>query len=313
MPWGIRLNFSDHLQSGILRIVGWFLRRFSIRRVQKMAAGVGRFAYRRLRIRRSVALTNLKLCFPEKDDAEIEKILEGAYVNIATVLFEFLCFPKFTAGNLGSFVDFSEESRRLVEDGLGKGRGLVMMSGHFSNWELIALTIGASFPGKMQIIVHPFHNEAVDRLANRYRGHLGNSTVPMANAIRAALTHLKSNGILALLADQSAAKESDPANFFGIDVPTFQGPASFALRMRADILAGFLIRNEDGTYTVDLQKIDYDDLEDDSQENVRELTQRHVTILEEFIRKYPSNWLWFHKRFKHVTQFQTMMEGAKQN
>lgn len=307
------MKFSDHLQSGILRIAGFFLRRFSIRRVQKMAAAVGRFACRRVRIRRSVALANLKLCFPEKSDTEIEKILEGAYVNIATVLFEFLCFPGFTVGNLKDFVDFSEQSRQMVEDGLRKGTGLIMMSGHFSNWELIALTIGASFPGRMQIIVHPFHNKAVDVLANKYRSHLGNSTVPMASSIRAALTHLKSNGILALLADQSAAKESDPARFFGIDVPTFQGPASFALRTRADILGGFLIRNADGTYTVDLRKIDYEDLVEDSPENVRELTQRHVSMLEDFIRKYPTDWLWFHKRFKHVTQFQTMMEGAKEN
>ena len=240
-------------------------------------------------------------------------MLEGAYVNIATVFFEFLCFPKFTVENLKSVVEFSEESRRMVEDGLRKGTGLVMMSGHFSNWELIALTIGAYFPGRMQIIVHPFHNEAVDKLANKYRSRLGNSTVPMASSIRAALTHLKSNGILALLADQSAAKESDPAKFFGIDVPTFQGPASFALRMRSDILAGFLIRNENGKYTVHLQKIDYDDLADDSPENVRELTQRHVAILEEFIRKYPSDWLWFHRRFKHMPQFQRLMEEAKQN
>ena len=71
-----------------------------------MARSVGRFAYRRLRIRRDVAMANLKLCFPEKSDPELEKILEGAYVNIATVLFEFLYFPKFTKKNLEEAVEF---------------------------------------------------------------------------------------------------------------------------------------------------------------------------------------------------------------
>ncbi len=284
---------------------------FPIGRVQKMAASVGRFAYRHVRIRRKVALTNLRLCFPEKGSEELENILERAYVNIATVLFEFLYFPKFTTANLKDVVEFTAESRSLIESGFTRGNGLVMISGHFSNWELIALAIGASFPGKIQIIVHPFHNKGVDRLAERYRCHLGNSTVPMGNSIRAALTQLKSNGILALLADQSAARESAPARFFGIDVPTFQGPSSFALRTRADMLAGFLIRRGDGTYLIDLRKIDFSDLKDDSEENVRELTQRHVSLLEDFIRMHPGDWLWFHKRFKHVPEFQRAMEESK--
>lgn len=305
------MNISDHIQSGLLGLTGAFLRLFSLRRVQKMARSLGRFAYRRLRVRRDVALANLKLCFPEKGDRELENILEGAYVNIATVLFEFLWFPKFTPENLKDVVDFSADSRRLMENGFKKGNGLVMMSGHFSNWELIALAIGACYPGKMQIIVHPFHNKAVDRVAERYREHLGNSTVPMANSIRAALTQLKSNGIVALLADQSAAKESASARFFNIDVPTFQGPASFALRTHALVLAGFLIRKEDGTYKVDLQEIDSSDLKDDSEENVRELTQRHVNRLEDFIRRYPTDWLWFHRRFKHVPEFQKMLEEVR--
>ncbi len=305
------MSLSDHLQSSLLKLAGAFLRRFSVRRVQKMAAWVGRFAYRHVRIRRLVALTNLRLCFPEKHSGELENILEGAYVNIATVLFEFLYFPNLTADNLRNLVDFSPGSRALMESGFRKGNGLVMMSGHFSNWELIALAIGAAFPGKIQIVVHPFHNKAVDTLANRYRSHLGNSTVPMSNSIRAALTQLKSNGIVALLADQSAAKESAPAKFFGIEVPTFQGPASFALRTRADMLAGFLVRRKDGTYEVDLRRIDFTDLKDDSEENVKELTQRHVALLEDFIRRYPADWLWFHKRFKHTPEFQKAMEADR--
>ena len=94
-------------------------------------------------------------------------------------------------------------------------------------------------------------------------------------------------------------------------MPTFQGPSSFALRTHALVLAGFLIRREDGTYKVDLREIDSSDLKDDSEENVRELTQRHVNVLEDFIRKYPSDWLWFHRRFKHVPEFQKLLEGVR--
>ncbi|MCL4540444.1 MAG: hypothetical protein M1469_05650 [Bacteroidetes bacterium] len=306
------MKAADHLQSGLLKLVGFLLRLFPLRRVQKMAASLGRFAYRHIPIRGDVARANLHLCFPEKEDGEIEKILEESYVNIATVLFEFLYFPKFTRENLRNFIDFSDEMYRLIESDLEKGKGLIMISGHFSNWELIALTVGALSPKNLLIIVHPFHNEAVDNVAEGYRSHLGNITVPMGKSIRAALNQLTSNGILALLADQSAAKESPTARFFGVEVPTFQGPSSFALRTGAAVQVGFMIRTEDGKYRVDLQRVDYNDLKDESEENVRELTQRHVNILEDYIRRYPDKWLWFHKRFKHVPAFQELLRRMKE-
>ena len=306
------MRVADHVQSGLFKLAGFLVRLFPLRRVQKMAASLGRFVYRHIPVRAAVARANLHLCFPEKGDDEIEKILEGSYVNFVTVLFEFLYFPKFTRENLRDFVEYSDEANRLIQTDLEKGRGLVMIGGHFSNWELIALTVGALSPKNLLIIVHPFHNEAVDKVAEAYRAHLGNVTVPMGKSIRAALSQLMSNGILALLADQSASKESLTARFFGIDVPTFQGPSSFALRTGAAVQFGFIIRNDDGTYRVDLQSIDYSDLKDESEESVRELTQRHVNILEDYIRRYPDKWLWFHKRFKHVPEFQELLRKMKE-
>lgn len=305
------MNLSDHLQSGLIKLLGIFLRRFSLRRVQKMAASLGRFFYRHFPIRKDVALANLKMCFPEKGSDEIEAIIEKTYVNVATVFLEFLYFPKFTKENIGEVLDFPDESRRLIRSALSRGKGLILISGHFGNWELGALAIGAFSSKQLTIIVHPFHNKAVDKFVNEYRSLLGNSTVPMDNSVRTSLYTLRENGIVALLADQSSAKESLPARLFGIDIPTFQGPALFALRTRAVVATGFPTRKNDGTYRLDLNEIDYGDLRDDSETNVAELTQRHVNALEKVIRKYPENWLWFHKRFKHVQAFQEKLREAK--
>jgi KDO2-lipid IV(A) lauroyltransferase len=302
---------SDSLQSLLLRLLGVFLRRFSLERVQKMAKSAGEFFYKRVPIRRQVALANLKLCFPQKDMSELEDILKKAYVNIATVFFEFLYFPKFTKEKLEELVEFPDEARRLIESALERGRGLILISGHFSNWELVALAVGAFSPKRFLIIVHPFHNRSVDRLANKYRGLLGNTTVPMANSVRASLSTLSKNGIVALLADQSAAKESPPARFFEMEVPTFQGPSSFAFRTGAAVQVGFLIRKSDGTYRLDLREVDYSDLKDGSEKDVMELTQRHVNILEEYIQRFPECWLWFHKRFKHIPAYHEMIRKMK--
>lgn len=305
------MSAADHLQSGLFRLAGFIIRRFSLRRVQKIAASVGRFAYRRLPIRRDVALANLRLCFPERNDSALRSILEKSYVNIATVLFEFVYFPKFTKKNLEKVVEFPDEARNLIDSALRRGKGLILMSGHYSNWELEALAVGALSSKQFVIIVHPFQNEAVDRIANRYRELLGNATVPMSNSIRISISTLRENGVIALLADQSAAKESAPSKFFGMEVPTFQGPASFALRTGAAFQFGFVVRKEDGTYRFHLQEIDYTDLKNDSIESVTELTQRHVSALEDCIRKYPEYWLWFHRRFKHLQVFQEELKKVK--
>ncbi len=306
------MNIADHVQSWVIKILGFSLRRFSLRRVRKMAASVGRFFYRYIPVRRDVALANLGLCFPDKSRDELEKILAGCYVNVATVLFEFLYFPKFTKESLHKVTEFSESTRSLVESALERGKGLIMIGGHFSNWELIAFSVGAFSPKRILAIVHPLHNKPVDGLTDKYRQLLGNKTVPMANSIRASISELRSNGIVGLLADQSPAKESAPARFFGIDVPTFQGPASFALRTGAALLVGGLIRKDDGSYRIELREIDYSDLKDESEESVRELTQRHVAILEDYVRRYPEWWLWFHKRFKHLQVFQEKLREIKE-
>jgi KDO2-lipid IV(A) lauroyltransferase len=305
------MSITDHLQSGLIKLLGVLIRRFSLERVQKMATATGKFFYRHVPIRRNVALANLRLCFSEKGEEEIQSILQQAYINVATVFFEFLYFPKFTKHRLRDFVEFPEESRRLIESAMNRGNGLVLMSGHFSNWELVALAIGAFSPKRFAVVVHPFHNKTVDAFTNKYRRHLGNSTVPMENSVRASISTLRENGIVALLADQSSAKESLPARFFGIDVPTFQGPALFALRTRAAVQFGFLIRKDDGTYRLHLEEIDYTDLKDASEKNAAELTQRHVDALEKAIREYPGNWLWFHRRFKHVPAFQEKLKETE--
>ncbi len=191
-----------------------------------MSVWLGKFLYRHFPIRKDVALANLRLCFPEKGDGEIETIIEKAYTNVAKVFLEFLYFPKLTKENIKGVVEFPDESYRLIQSALERGKGLILMSGHFGNWEIVALAVGAFSPKPLSIIVHPFHNKPVDKYANRYRSLLGNSTVPMDNSVRASLSTLRENGIVALLADQSSAKESLTARFFGMERPDFSGPGS---------------------------------------------------------------------------------------
>jgi len=303
------LRLRDRLQAWILISAGKIVRLFPIFIVQLFGKFLGILAYHFFPYRKDVALANLKMCMPEKATVEIEKIIKGSYVNFATVLLEFLYFPKLNQSRLERLVEIPEDALKMMEGALKKGKGLILLSGHFSNWELNALAVGNVLTRKPMVIVHPFHNRFVDKIVNHYRSLLGNVTIPMEASVRGALITLRDNGVLALLADQSASRESPASIFFGMEVPTYQGPATFALKTGAALQMGFLVRKSDGKYKFELHEIDYSDLMGTNEENVVTLTQRHVTLLEDYIRRYPHLWLWFHRRFKHLKSFQETLSG----
>lgn len=103
--------------------------------------------------------------------------------------------------------------------------------------------------------------------------------------------------------DQSANPEySSYVNFFGRKVATFHGAAKIALKNKTEILFGYGQRTRNYKYLITMDKIEYDDLTKYNDENVNILTERINRKLEEAIKKNPGQWLWVHRRFKHIKE-----------
>lgn len=113
---------------------------------------------------------------------------------------------------------------------------------------------------------------------------------------------------MGIVADQSAPKENVAVEFFGRRVPTHQGPAVFSLKMGAPLIATFPLLQPDGTYRARFVEIPTDDLAGLNDENILELTKRHVHLTEEVIRQYPDHWMWMHQRWKHALKDRTDVE-----
>lgn len=114
---------------------------------------------------------------------------------------------------------------------------------------------------------------------------------------------LDGNQTICFLIDQSANPDySVYINFFGQKVATFSGPAKIALGKRPGLILAYGVRDDDYSYEIFFENINYDDLQEYNEENVVRLTQRIQSKLEEVIRKDPGQWLWLHKRFKHIKQ-----------
>jgi Kdo2-lipid IVA lauroyltransferase/acyltransferase len=156
---------------------------------------------------------------------------------------------------------------------------------------------------KLDIVVKTQANHRIDNKINEYRKKSGNEVIHLGQSLRELYGRIKNNEMICFLIDQSAHSEySVYADFFGKKVASFAGPAKLALKFRPIILLGVNIRKENYRYEIVIKEIKFDDLTENNDENVIELTNRMQKHLEDFIRIYPEQWLWFHKRFKYVKE-----------
>lgn len=263
---------------------------------QRLGKFLGIFAYYFIPYRKKIAFDNLRKSFPERSKEDIMQILKMAYVNFFITIFEFMNFQKLKPADFKKIATL--ENFNYVIDNLNRGRGLILMSGHFGNWELNAVVSGLEIGKPLNVIVKKQRNKFVDKEINKWRCLFGNKVIPMERAFRESLKILSEGGIVALLADQSAPKEGLYVNFFERPAATFAGPAVMSLRTGAPIVMGFAVRDKGFNYRIIFEKVEFEPTGDES-EDVLKLTQIHTSILEKYIRLYPDHWLWFHRRWKH--------------
>jgi KDO2-lipid IV(A) lauroyltransferase len=217
------------------------------------------------------------------------------------VLTEILCLEWLSEERFAERIQF--ENPELFSICAARGRGLLLLSGHYGNWEWLACAAGLALRPlgiPVTVVVKRQANAVADRWLNRYRTRWGNRVVELEHAAWALSRALRRREAIALLADQRAAPEQALwLPFFGVLVPVHALPAAVALRFRVPIILGFARRCKDGRYRVRLQELPSDDLED-SPEGVRELTRRYLERLEAVIRQQPELWLWQHRRWKYM-------------
>lgn len=271
---------------------------FPLRFIQKIAGLKGKMFYYIFPVRKSTAIKNLKLAFPEKTDEEIKKIVKQCYANVLTVIAEFFYMSRLNDNELAGFLHMDNPG--LITDKLTLGKGLILISGHYGNWELTAYGAARLCRTPFNVVIKEQTNKRVNDGINKIRSSAGNKMIEMKNSLREILTVLNINGIVAMLGDQAAPKENVKINFFVNDVPAFEGTAKIAIKTGAAVLFGVSTRNKDGTYNVKLHEIDTSKYTEANEENVKKLTQEHADLLADYIRQRPDHWLWFHRRFKNV-------------
>ena len=278
----------------------WIVLALPLKSASRLGAMLGGGAYYIIGGRRRIALDNLRMAFPEKTEQERTKIAKGAFRNFGIMFVEMLWFPNLTEPILAKLVTYHNVD--IIPDAEDRQKGIVLVTAHFANWELGGLLMGKRLRSSMLIIVQTQTNKLVDKVINEHRCLFGNRVVPTGMSVREIIRTLEQHGAVAMAADQSAAKESVHVEFFGRKVATHEGPAVFSLRTGAALILFFFVRKPDYTYDSYVELISLENLPEDREERVIALTQRHTKVLEKYIRQYPDQWLWLHRRWKHVEE-----------
>jgi KDO2-lipid IV(A) lauroyltransferase len=282
----------------VFLFLSFMVRLLPLRMVHKIGYVLGRIGYLLLKSRRMVALRNLQNAFPGMNVQQLEQIARRSFQHITATFVELLWSPNYTKELIKERVLI--DNLDVLTELLKKKKGVVFVTAHFGSWEISAQAIVVNTLSTVCAIAKSQTNLFIDRRINRWREMFGVKVIPMGISVRDVVRTLHAGGIVTLVADQTAPKESVAVEFFGRQVPTFEGPAVFCLKTGAPIVVGCAVRQEDGSYEMHLVHVPSDDIVGSSQEQIRELTQRQVRLTEEAIRQHPEQWMWMHKRWKHV-------------
>ena len=246
---------------------------------------------------RRVGMRNLEMVFPEMSRRERRKILRGVFTSLGRQLAELCLFPRYTSQNVSQVViyDGFENFDRAAQ----LGKGVLFLTGHLGGWELSAFA-HSLYGHPLRFVMRPLDNPYLDQLVRHYRTMHGNIPILKDDPVRELLRSMKEGATVGILMDSNMMPPQGIfVNFFGIPACTPSGLARIALRTDAAVVPGFTIwdpvlRKYRLRFDPALKLVRTGDNHSDIVAN----TQLFTKVIEDFVRRYPDQWLWVHRRWK---------------
>ncbi|MBI3306408.1 MAG: lysophospholipid acyltransferase family protein [Candidatus Omnitrophica bacterium] len=262
------------------------------------ARGMGALAYRIIWRHRLKAVENLKCAYgSEKSKAEIRQIAKKVFENMTETAVEILQMSKFDLNKIRQIVDIGD-AFEVYQKLLAEGKGLISITAHIGNWELLAGIFGlAGFSGGVlarRIYYAPYNEWIVNlRLAMKV------PTIYRDESARKIFELLGRNQVVGLLPDQDIeGLRGEFVPFFGRPAYTPIAPVKIALATGAPIVPNFLIRQPGGKYKIVMGKVIRPMVHTTREEAVTQYTAEWMKAIEDIIRAYPDQWAWMHNRWK---------------
>lgn len=262
----------------------------------KIGRALGRLVYRLDKRHRRIALENIASTLGLKG-AEAEKIVLSVFENLGMVLAEFIKIPTIDKSFLDKRV--SVEGFENYLKAKSEGKGVLMLGAHLGNWELLGATLLLKMGEVASVVYMKTKNPYVDRFIDSIRKSYGINTIPHHNAMKQVLAALRRGEAVGVLLDQHGGqKEAIKVDFIGRPAATSIGFAIMALRTGAPVVPMFMVREGDGRFRFIYEKPIYLEKSGDLEKDIRDGTIIFNKVIEDYVRRYPEQWFWVHRRWK---------------
>jgi KDO2-lipid IV(A) lauroyltransferase len=291
----------------VFRVLTGFVRRLPVRTTAALAGGLAWLMVRALPRRLSrydVARSNLKLAFGEDlPEERVREIVHGMWKHLFRMVCEMLQLPdEFRLETCAEILEF--ERRNECVQALLSDRPVLLLGGHFGNWEISLHTFG-EFGFPMGVVARDLDNPWLHRWFQRYRESTGHRVISKQGASAELSERLAAGGMVSLLCDQDAGRSGVFVDFFGRPASTFKSIALLALQFNALIIVGGAWRLPETAqrgarwvrFCVTTQDI-IDPKDFQTANAVELLTQRFTAALEALVRRAPEQYFWVHRRWK---------------
>lgn len=260
-----------------------------------LGAAAGWLAGSVLRIRRRVTEANLARAFPERSPAWRARVARASYRHLGRTAASTFRLSRLTPDEI--LARSRVEGRELLAGPVARGQGAILVTGHLGNWELGGGALACrGLP--LDVVVRPQNNPLFDRALVRARRRLGMNVVSRHDSAHVLLRSLRKGRVVVLLADQNAHAAGLMVEFFGAPASTARGAALLSLRSGAPLVLGVALHDPAGhvPYRLVLERVSISPSGVPARD-IEALTQAHVAALERWVRRYPGQYLWQHRRW----------------
>ncbi|MGZ8469388.1 MAG: lysophospholipid acyltransferase family protein [Gemmatirosa sp.] len=266
-------------------------------RATAVGSWLGRIGYAPAGIRRGVTERQIAAAFPEYDAARVSEIARASYESLGRTTIEAALVPRL--GREGLLALFERvEGWELLEEARAAGRGAILVTGHLGNWELGGSYIAArGMP--IDGVARQMANPLFDRYLTATREEFGVAVVWDGVAVRRTPRSLRENRVVGMISDQGAlGLASTYVPFFGRPAKTPRGPAVFALRLRVPVVFAVSVRLPNGRFLLSIERVPVVET-GDREHDVDTIVATYTGMLERWVRRYPEQYFWQHRRWKH--------------
>lgn len=267
----------------------------------RQASWFGKWAFHLLPFRRGLALANLRRVFGKfVSETRIRRLAEAYYAHLGRSMMEMFRLPLMSEQQRLAWVRVENVASPI--NAHNQGKGVILLTGHFGNWETATVAALKQFPqyaGKFHFLRRALKPQWFDRFITRRFRRAGFGTLPKRGSMETILKLLGEGAIIVFTFDQHAGRpDGIPVEFLGQPAGTFKSLAILALNTGAPVVPASTWREPDGSHVLRFEDpvplIEHDNVG----EAIRQNTRAYNAALERMLLRHPEQWIWMHRRWK---------------